>query len=74
MDPQIASPGSWVLQNVEHIEAKNDQHLTITLKQPLPSFLGLLSMRYCSVVPHEVVNLKGLDFRRNPNRTDFRAD
>ena len=55
LDPQLASPGGWVLQNVESIEAKNDQLLIITLKQPFPAFLGLLSMRYCSVVPKEIV-------------------
>ena len=66
LDPQLASPGGWVLQNVKNIEAKNDRQLTITLKKPFPAFLGLLSMRYCSVVPHEIVNLKGVDFRKNP--------
>ena len=66
LDPQLASPGSWVMQNVAQIEAKNDQQLTITLKQPFPAFLGLLSMRYCSVVPHEIVLFEGGDFRKRP--------
>ncbi len=66
LDPQLASPGGWVLQNVANIEAKNNQQLTITLKQPFPAFLGLLSMRYCSVIPHEIVSQEGGDFRRNP--------
>ena len=66
LNPQIASPGGWVLQNVKHIEAKNDQHLIIRLKQPFPAFLGLLSMRYCSVVPHEVVDQEEIDFGRKP--------
>ncbi len=66
LDPQLASPGGWVLQNVAYIEAKNNQQLTITLKQPFPAFLGLLSMRYCSVIPHEIVSQEGGDFRRNP--------
>ena len=66
LDPKLASPGGWVLQNVEHIEAKNDQHLIITLKQPFPPFMGLLSMRYCSVVPHEIVLIEGGDFRKRP--------
>ena len=65
-DPQLASPGGWVLQNVKNIEAKNDRQLTITLKKAFPAFLGLLSMRYCSVIPHEIVKLKGVDFRKNP--------
>ena len=66
LDPQLASPGGWVLQNVKNIEAKNDRQLTITLKKSFPAFLGLLSMRYCSVIPHEIANLKGVDFRKNP--------
>ena len=66
LDPQLASPGGWVLQNVERIEAKNDQLLIITLKQPFPAFLGLLSMRYCSVVPKEIVTNTEGNFRRNP--------
>ena len=66
LDPQLASPGGWVLQNVERIEAKNDQLLIITLKQPFPAFLGLLSMRYCSVVPKEIVTQTEGNFRKNP--------
>lgn len=66
LDPQLASPGGWVLQNVERIEAKNDQLLIITLKQPFPAFLGLLSMRYCSVVPKEIVTNTEGNFRKNP--------
>ena len=66
LDPQLASPGAWVLQNVKNIKAKNDRQLTITLKKAFPAFLGLLSMRYCSVIPHEIDNLNGVDFRKNP--------
>ena len=66
LDPQLASPGGWVLQNVERIEAKNDQLLIITLKQPFPAFLGLLSMRYCSVVPKEIVTKTEGNFRKDP--------
>ena len=44
LDPQLASPGGWVLQNVKNIEAKNDRQLTITLKKAFPAFLGLLSI------------------------------
>lgn len=65
-DPQLASPGSWVLQNVMQIEAKNDHLLTFTLKKPFPPFLGLLSMRYCSVIPKEVIKEVGSDFRKKP--------
>jgi peptide/nickel transport system substrate-binding protein len=65
-DPKVASPGSWVLGNVEHYQATNDSTLVIQLKQPFPAFLGLLSMRYCSVVPEEIVRHYGNDFRSHP--------
>lgn len=71
-DTKIASPGAWVFSPVEVIKGKpaftalNDTVFEIRLKQPFPPFLGLLSMQYCSVVPHEVVDYYGKDFRRNP--------
>src|SRR5210317_2140545 len=66
LDPKVAAPGGWVLQNVSHFEAKNDTIFEIQLKQPFPPFLSLLSMKYCSVVPKEVVEYYGTDFRANP--------
>lgn len=65
-DPAVASPGSWVLSKVDHYKALNDSTFFIQLKQPFPAFLGLLSMRYCSVVPKEIVDFYGSDFRSNP--------
>lgn len=65
-DPDLAAPGSWVLQQVERYWAENDSTLKITLKQAFPPFLGILSMRYCSVVPFEAVSHFGSDFRKNP--------
>lgn len=66
LDKQLASPGSWVLQKVESFKAVNDTVFEIKLKQPFPAFLGLLSMKYCSVVPKEIVEHYGTDFRSNP--------
>ena len=66
LDPKLAAPGGWVLQNVNLIEAIEAHRLRITLKQPFPPFLSLLSMRYCSVIPKEVVNETAADFRKNP--------
>ncbi len=65
-DPKVASPGSWVLQYVKDYKAINDTIFSITLKQPFPAFLGLLSMRYCSVVPKEAVDYYGNTFRSHP--------
>jgi len=64
--PQVASPGSWVLQNVHSYRAENDTTFVVKLKSPFPPFLGLMSMRYCSVVPEEAVSFYGSDFRSNP--------
>ncbi len=65
-DPKVASPGSWVLQNVSQYSAIDDSTFEITLKKPFPAFLGLLSMRYCAVVPHEVIEFYGEAFRNHP--------
>lgn len=66
IDPKVASPGSWVMNNVEMIAAENDSVVKILLKQPFPPFIGMLGMRYFSVVPHEAVEFYGNEFRRNP--------
>ena len=65
-DKSIASPGSWVLNKVKSFFAVNDSTLQIKLKQPFPAFLGLLTMKYCSVVPKEIVEHYGSGFRSNP--------
>lgn len=65
-DPKLASPGGWVLQNVESYKALSEQRFQITLKSPFPAFLGLLTMKYCSVVPKEIIAHYGADFRSNP--------
>ena len=65
-DPSIASPGSWVLSNVDRYQAVNDSTFQITLKKEFPAFLGLLTMRYCSVVPEEIVSFYGNEFRSHP--------
>ncbi|MFD1064226.1 ABC transporter substrate-binding protein [Winogradskyella litorisediminis] len=65
-DEKIASPGSWVLGKVDKFYAENDSTFVIKLKQSFPAFLGLLTMKYCSVVPKEIVEFYGTDFRSNP--------
>ena len=66
LDSKVASPGGWVLQNVANYSAENDSTFVINLKKPFPPFLGLLSMKYCSVVPKEIVEHYGNNFRSNP--------
>src|SRR5210317_2009672 len=50
LDDQVASRGRWVFNNVNSFEALNDSIFSIKLNKPFPAFLGLLSMRFCSVV------------------------
>ncbi len=66
IDPSVASPGAWVLADLDTTFAPDDTTLVIRLKQPFAPFLSLLSMVYCSVVPHEVVQHYGKDFRNHP--------
>ena len=66
LSPGLASPGSWVFSAVQRYHAANDSTLVIQLKKPFPAFLGLLSMRYCSVVPKEAIAYYANDFRSNP--------
>ena len=45
-DPKIASPGAWVMTNIDTVFAKNDSTLCLVLKRSFPPFLGLLSIRF----------------------------
>lgn len=65
-DPDVASPGAWVLAQVAGTEAPNDSTFIVRLKEPFAPFLSLLGMVYCSVVPREVVEHYGKDFRSHP--------
>jgi len=60
------SPGDWVRKFIldDGIYAKDDTTLILHLKKPFPSFLSLLTMKYFSVVPQEVV--ENSDFSRHP--------
>lgn len=66
LDEKIASPGGWVLQNVASFKAQNDSVFEIKLIKPFPAFLGLMTMKYASVVPKEIVSHYGSDFRSHP--------
>jgi len=66
LDPILASPGGWVFNKVDNYVAINDTILEIKLKEPFNAFLGILTMKYCSVVPKEIVEHYGDEFRSNP--------
>ena len=70
IDPQTASPGSWIFNNrvdsTSPFIALDDSTFRINLLQPFQPMLGILSMQYCSVVAREAVEKYGSDFRRHP--------
>ncbi len=66
IDPVNASPGAWVFDGVENFNAENDSIFKIKLKKPYNAFLGILTMKYCSVVPMEITELYKENFRSNP--------
>jgi len=63
-DSRIAAPGAWVMGGVDTVYAVDSSTLRIQLKKPFAPFLGLLTMKYCSVVPKEIVE-RG-DFSSHP--------
>lgn len=65
-DPTVVSPGAWIFSDMESTEAPNDTTFIVRLKKPFAPFLSLLGMVYCSVVPHEVVEHYGKEFRSHP--------
>ncbi len=73
LDPEVASPGAWIFQKVKRdpdgkpqFRALDDTTFQITLEEAFPPFLGILTMKYCSVVPFEAVEHYGKDFRNHP--------
>lgn len=70
VDPATASSGAWIFNNrvdsVEPFKALDDSTFQLKLVRPFNPILGLLSMQYCSVVPKEVVEKYGKDFRSHP--------
>ena len=55
-DKTIASPGLWTLESVKSYEAIDEHTLKIELTNPFSPFLGILSMKYLSVLPKELGN------------------
>jgi len=72
VDKSLNSPGLWIFSSVKHDDdhyaftALDDTTFQIELAKPFPPFLGILSMTYASVVPHEAVEYYGDDFRSHP--------
>lgn len=69
-NPRTASPGAWVFNDrvdaQEPFKAADDSTFVLKLSKPFLPMLGILTMQYCSVVPHEAVEKYGPDFRSHP--------
>ncbi len=70
MDPATASPGAWVFNDrvdrLKPFETIDDTTFILRLSKPFPPMLGILSMKYCSVIPREAVEYYKSDFRKRP--------
>ncbi|MEO6683022.1 MAG: ABC transporter substrate-binding protein [Ginsengibacter sp.] len=70
LDKSTASSGAWIFNDrvadTNPFTALDDSTFQLKLKIPFQPILGVMSMQYCSVVPHEVVTKYGKDFRRHP--------
>lgn len=70
IDKSTASTGAWIFNgrvDTSHgFTALNDSTFQLKLLRPFHPIMGILSMQYCSIVPREVVEKYGKDFRRHP--------
>jgi oligopeptide transport system substrate-binding protein len=80
-DPAVAAKGFWIFNGkvagvdayraglsdrIAGFEAPDDSTFIIHMQSPFAPFPNLLAMAYASVVPHEVVEHYGKDFRSHP--------
>ena len=70
IDTNVASSGAWIfngkVNNKSAFKALNDSTLVISLNSPFTPFISMLTTQYCSVVPFEIAEHYGKDFRSHP--------
>jgi oligopeptide transport system substrate-binding protein len=70
MNKNTASSGAWIfngrVDSLNPFTAIDDTTFQLKLVAPFEPILGIMSMQYCSIVPREVVDKYGRDFRRHP--------
>ena len=70
LDKKTASSGGWIfnerISGPDAFQAPDDSTFELHLLTPFHPMLGLLTMQYCSIVPREVVERFGKDFRSHP--------
>jgi len=68
VDEKVASTGAWLFNgkvaDKDPFVAINDSVFQIRLQVPFRPMLSLLSLPYCSVVPREITEKYGKDFRK----------
>lgn len=70
VDEKWPKPGSWIFKGRvapdSAFVAENDSVFVLHLLAPFQPMLQILSMQYASIVPREVCEIWGRDFRRHP--------
>lgn len=70
LDESWPKPGSWIFKGRVATDsaflAENDSVFILRLAAPFQPMLQILSMQYASIVPREVCEFWGRDFRRHP--------
>lgn len=70
IDPKVGSSGGWIfsdkVKDANSFKALNDSTFQVHLNKPSPAFMKILAIQYCSVVPKEIVDHYGKDFRSHP--------
>ncbi len=70
LDNTVASPGSWIFRGKvaenQPFVVRNDSTFELHLLKPFRPMLGILTMQYCSILPHEAIEKYGKDFRSHP--------
>lgn len=70
IDDKVASPGRWIftdrLNETTPFKAVSDHTFQFSLRKAFGPILGILTMPYCYIVPKEVVEQYGKDFRTHP--------
>ena len=70
IDPKTASPGAWIfnsrVDSINAFIALDDSTFQLRMQKPFQPVLGILSMKYCSIIPKEAVDKYGTDFRSHP--------
>lgn len=70
LDETWPKPGSWIFKDRVTSDsafiAENDSVFVLRLASPFQPMLQILTMQYASIVPKEVCDFWGRDFRRHP--------